>query len=40
LVGIQTERKEDYEGLIQRMEQYRINYQTLNDQKMLFDLLI
>lgn len=40
LVGIQVQKKEDYEGLITRMEAHRINYQTLNDQKMLFDLLV
>lgn len=40
LVGIQVQEREDYEGLISRMNQYRINYQPLNDSKMLFDLLI
>lgn len=40
LVGIQTEAKEDYEGLIERMERYNINYQSLNDSPMLFDLLV
>lgn len=40
LVGIQVRKKEDYEALIQRMEAQKINYQTLNDSSMLFDLLI
>ena len=40
LVGIQVQRKEDYEALLQRMDEYRINYQNLNDQQMLFELLI
>ncbi|MCG8328359.1 MAG: threonine ammonia-lyase [Chitinophagales bacterium] len=40
LVGIQVQRKEDYQGLIDRMEEHKINYQTLNDSKMLFDLLV
>ena len=40
LVGIQVQKKEDYEGLIQRMEQYNISFQTVNDSAMLFDLLV
>ncbi len=40
LVGIQTEAAEDYQGLLDRMKQYNVNYQTLNDSPMLFDLLI
>ncbi|MCP3932438.1 MAG: threonine ammonia-lyase [Bacteroidetes bacterium] len=40
LVGIQVNKKEDYIGLIERMEKHNINYQTLNDSRMLFDLLI
>ena len=40
LVGIQVQKKGDYEALIQRMDEYRINYQHLNDQQMLFELLI
>ncbi|GAB5553527.1 MAG: threonine ammonia-lyase [Saprospiraceae bacterium] len=40
LVGIQVRKKEDYEALIHRMEEQKINYQTLNDSSMLFDLLI
>ncbi len=40
LVGIQVQEKDDYEALIQRMDDHRINYQSLNDQQMLFELLI
>lgn len=40
LVGIQVERKEDYDALLQRMEANHINYQPLNNSRMLFDLLI
>lgn len=40
LVGIQVRKKEDYEALIHRMDEQNINYQTLNDSSMLFDLLI
>ncbi|MCB9274751.1 MAG: threonine ammonia-lyase [Lewinellaceae bacterium] len=40
LVGIQVQKREDYESLLERMDQHYINYQTLNDSRMLFDLLI
>jgi threonine dehydratase len=40
LVGIRVQKKEDYDDLIARMKAHQINYQTLNDQKMLFDLLV
>ena len=40
LVGIQVQEKGDYDALIQRMDEHRINYQNLNDQQMLFELLI
>lgn len=40
LVGIQVENRADYEALIQRMETQNINFQMINDSKMLFDLLI
>ncbi len=40
LVGIQVQKKEDYEGLIARMESFKINFQTINDSAMLFDLLV
>ena len=40
LVGIQVQKRGDYESLVERMDQHHINYQTLNDSRMLFDLLI
>jgi threonine dehydratase len=40
LVGIQLESKSDYQSLMERMEKYKIDYQSLNDSKMLYDLLI
>ncbi|MCO6488671.1 MAG: threonine ammonia-lyase [Phaeodactylibacter sp.] len=40
LVGIQVQKREDYDELLRRMDEHRINYQTLNDQRMLFDLLV
>jgi threonine dehydratase len=40
LVGIQVQNKSDYKGLINRMELHNINFQPLNDSRMLFDLLV
>ncbi len=40
LVGIELKKKGDYEGLIVRMKEYKIDYQTINDQKMLFNFLV
>jgi threonine dehydratase len=40
LVGIELQRKEDYHPLLQRMEKLHINYQTLNDSPLLFEMLI
>lgn len=40
LVGIQVTQKKDYEDLLARMNKHGINFQPLNDSKMLFDLLI
>ena len=40
LVGIQVHQKEDYAGLLQRMDNYKIDYQSLNESKTLYDLLI
>ncbi|MEO1513878.1 MAG: threonine ammonia-lyase [Bacteroidota bacterium] len=40
LVGIELNRKEDYDGLISRMQEHNIDFQTLNDNPMLFDLLV
>ncbi len=40
LVGIELKRPEDYQALIQRMDQHGISYQTLNDNPMLFEMLV
>jgi threonine dehydratase len=40
LVGIVLKRKSDYSSLVQRMQDQRIQFQTLNDNPMLFDLLV
>jgi threonine dehydratase len=40
LVGIQLQQWEDYNRLLERMHAAKIDYQTLNDSKMLFDLLV
>jgi threonine dehydratase len=40
LVGIQVPDKAAYEHLMERMNAHHINYQHLNDSRMLFDLLI
>jgi threonine dehydratase len=40
LVGIELKNKSDYESLIQRMEVAKINYLPLNDDPMLFEMLI
>jgi len=40
VVGIELQRKEDFEGLIQRMKATKINYQYLNDQENLFQFLV
>ncbi|NRB50208.1 MAG: threonine ammonia-lyase [Saprospiraceae bacterium] len=40
LVGIQVKNKEDYQSLIERMEEHKINFQHINEQKMLFELLV
>lgn len=40
LVGIQVKNKEDYQSLIGRMEEHKINFQHINEQKMLFELLV
>lgn len=40
MVGIQLKRKEDYDQLIERMVEHKINFQILNGSKMLFELLI
>lgn len=40
LVGIQVKNQADYAALLKRMETQKINFQLLNNSKMLFDLLI
>jgi threonine dehydratase len=40
LVGIQVKERSAYEALLQRMDEQRIDYQTLNDSRMLYELLI
>jgi threonine dehydratase len=40
LVGIQLHNHQDYDGLIERMNENKIDFQTLNDSKMLYDLIV
>ena len=40
LVGIEFVKKEDYKPLIKRMESYGINYTLLNENQMMYNLLI
>lgn len=40
IVGIELKKKEDYDGLIQRMERANINFQPINENPMLFEMLI
>ena len=40
LVGVELKEKKDYLDLLQRMDDYQIDYQTINDSRMLFELLI
>ena len=40
LVGLQVKERGDYEKLVKRMDEHQIDYQPLNDSKMLFELLI
>lgn len=40
VVGIEVQHKEDFEGLITRMDDMKINYKYLNDQEDLFEYLI
>jgi threonine dehydratase len=40
LVGIQVKQREDYERLTERMNAHHINYQAINDSRMLFELLV
>lgn len=40
LVGLQVKNREDYESLTERMELHKINFQHINEQRMLFELLV
>lgn len=40
LVGIELVSSSDFEGLVQRMKQYKFNFQLVNDNQMLFNLLV
>ncbi|NUN99877.1 MAG: threonine ammonia-lyase [Saprospiraceae bacterium] len=40
LVGIQVQCREDYDRFMARMDQYHINFQPLNDSRMLYELLV
>jgi len=40
LVGIELKKEQDYQGLLERMKAYDIDFQTLNNTPMLFDLLV
>ncbi|PSR11618.1 MAG: threonine dehydratase [Bacteroidetes bacterium] len=40
LVGIQMQNRDDYQVLMDRMATHQINFQPLNDSKMLFELLV
>lgn len=40
LVGIELKKTEDYDALLQRMNDLHIKYQPINDDAMLFDMLV
>ena len=40
VVGIRCATKDDYERLIKRMKDKRIHYEHLNNNKLLFDILV
>lgn len=40
LVGIELKRRDDYQKLLQRMKDYRVNYQELNNDSLLFEWVI
>ena len=40
LVGLELKRKEDYNKLIERMKKHHIDYQAVNNDKMLFNFLV
>jgi len=40
LVGIQVQCREDYQRFMERMAKFQINYQPLNESRMLYELLV
>ena len=40
LVGIELQKASDYEGLIKRMKKHEIDFQTMNNQELLFRFLV
>lgn len=40
IIGILLQHPSDYQPLLERMKQYNFNFQTINDQELLFGLLI
>ena len=40
MIGIELQKKEDYQSLVERMQQQGIKYQYINDNLTLFELLI
>ncbi|NNF34298.1 MAG: threonine ammonia-lyase IlvA [Saprospiraceae bacterium] len=40
LVGVELKRKEDYKALLQRMDEAGINYMPINNDPMLFEMLV
>lgn len=40
LVGLQVAKRDDYQGLLDRMTASNIEYQVVNEQRMLFELLV
>ena len=40
LVGLELNNKEDYKELLARMDKFNIDYQTINDHRMLFNFLV
>ncbi len=40
LVGIEVKQKSDYDALLQRMNEYQISYQLVNEQPEIFNLLV
>ncbi|MCC9658489.1 threonine ammonia-lyase [Rhodopirellula halodulae] len=40
LVGLQVAHRDDYQGLLDRMTKHNIEFQVVNEQRMLFELLV